>query len=196
MTSIFLHGSGSWASIGPSEHRAASIRRSHTGGNRRQVSHHSDQVKGSKAGALPQTPPRGAAPWIPAKGEPLEPIHWSGSEGGGLRWGLACRASPARKTPTQSTPLTPTPMNGFQRLRLWWGSRGQSPPGGVWGSAPALRPFTRLPGARTASAPVPGRAATNPPVRAHDPSEMAAAPPGRATPSPGHRGNSRAARSG
>ena len=29
----------------------------------------------SKAGAPPRTPPRGAAPWIPAKGEPLEPAR-------------------------------------------------------------------------------------------------------------------------
>ena len=51
-------------------------------------------------------------------------------------------------------------------------------------------------GARKAYGPARGRATTSPPARAHDPSEKAAAPPGRATPSPGHRDNSRAARSG
>jgi hypothetical protein len=66
MTSIFLHGRGSWAFIGPSERRAvidkrgelvllpelrtASIRQSHTGRNKRQTS---EALHGPQGGRHP-----------------------------------------------------------------------------------------------------------------------------------------------
>ncbi|GEM_PF-4986987 len=50
--------------------------------------------------------------------------------------------------------------------------------------------------ARTGYAPAPDQAATSPPVQPHAPSGTGGAAPVRAIPSPDHRGNSRAVRSG
>src|SRR5208337_592251 len=58
-------------------------------------------------GASPRTPPEGAALWTPAKGIALGTLS--------LVWGAGGGPAPQTKT------------DGVQRLRLWWGSRGQSP---------------------------------------------------------------------
>ncbi len=42
-----------------------------------------DRGMGSIGGFAPEPPPRGTAPWIPAKGEPLEPFTWPDDGAGG-----------------------------------------------------------------------------------------------------------------
>jgi hypothetical protein len=79
-------------------------------------------------GLCPWTPPRGSAPWIPAKGTALGTLPLVGAREGGLRrhrhsGAIAPECRWRRRPPS----LAPTKTDGVQRLRLWWGSRGQSP---------------------------------------------------------------------
>ena len=95
-------------------------------------------------GLRPWTPPEGAALWTPAKGgalgtHPLVGV-WQGGE-----WATAYtvrRDGPCRPLPIPR-PATPQPMDGVQRLRLWWGSRGQRP-SRVSGRSPDLLPCRPL----------------------------------------------------
>ncbi len=59
---------------------------------------------------------QGLCPWTPLRAQPLEPASFRGREG-------------VQTTPLQgpAAALPPPKTNGFQRLCLWWGSRGQSP---------------------------------------------------------------------
>ncbi len=77
---------------------------------------------GPHQGALPLgTPPR-ASPWNPSLG--VGDGEGACGHGEGAPSGVPDGApSPCPHAPSPS----PTPTDGVQRLRLWWGSRGQSP---------------------------------------------------------------------
>ncbi len=106
------------------------------------------RVKRSKTGASPQTPPRGAAPWNPAKGGALGTLHWACGEGKGAcgQGAGAGRRDGRHRHPAHTPPSPPhTPSHGVQRPLPLVGVQGARPPGGVRGEAPTLLSFTRLP---------------------------------------------------
>ena len=84
-------------------------------------------------------PTKGRCPLEPRQGRALGTLHWEWVRGRG-RVGEAKGRRPARRTAPlrlahTPPPPHPLPVMKFQRLRLWWGSRGQSPLAG-FGASP------------------------------------------------------------
>src|SRR5580704_10000203 len=89
---------------------------------------------GEGTGLRPETPPRGAAPWIPAKGSgPSNPLVGLFS-GEGLHGPCKVVVGP---------PLRTNPIDRFQRASPFGGVQGQSP-WRVSGRSPDLRPVRAI----------------------------------------------------
>ena len=92
-------------------------------------------------GFAPETPPRGAAPWIPAKGGALGTLQLERLDGRGPcdAASVADRRSPVRhgSSVTWPPPVQPLQWMDCKGCCLCWGFRGQSPLAGP-GQSPGL----------------------------------------------------------
>ncbi len=101
---------------------------------------------GRVRGFAPETPPRGAAPWNPAKGGALGTLHLERLDGRGPYAWLGFRTSFGNPT-THMVPSRPTSPNGWiaKAMPLLGGGRGaKPPPDGSQGRALALQPSSRM----------------------------------------------------
>jgi hypothetical protein len=98
----------------------------------------------ARPGLCPGPHQRALPSGLPPRAEPLEPAHLVVGREGRPRRKPPRRRLPMRRLAARS-PLPPhNQMDGVQRLRLWWGSRGQSP-WRVSGQRPDFASLTRFP---------------------------------------------------
>ncbi len=103
-------------------------------GTRHAASHNQqgNRVKRRQAGASPQTPPRGAAPWNPAKGGALGTLHWECGEGEGA--GGRGEGAPSSMLDGAPSPRPPAPSPSPHSQS--WSPEAAASGGGPGGQSP------------------------------------------------------------